>query len=194
MGSVRLEKEGTLASRRGGLVGVLGRMIRSPVTAALGLILLDVSKPLHIDDTAYYHYAAHIAVDPLHPYAFEILWGQGPIPEMDVLAPPVLPYWWAAAIRLCGDRPWLWKLWLFPLALILTTSLRAIGRRYFVDTVDGKQVEPFLESPLIEQGGLGVEELLHFGSGDGASLGVLGHASLPRLEVSRTACACDASR
>lgn len=130
MGSVRSEEAGATASERRGLAGILGQMIRSPVTAAVCLTLLDAVKPLHIDDTAYYRYAEHIAADPLHPYAFEILWGQGPLPAMDVLAPPVLPCWWALAIRLFGDRPWLWKLWLFPLSLILTASLRAIGRRF----------------------------------------------------------------
>ena len=49
---------------------------------------------------------------------------------MDVLAPPVLPYWWAVAIRLFGRQPWVWKLWLFPFCLILTTSLQAIFRRF----------------------------------------------------------------
>jgi hypothetical protein len=49
---------------------------------------------------------------------------------MDLLAPPVLPYWWAAAIRLFGEDPWLWKLWLFPLCLVLMWSTKALCRRF----------------------------------------------------------------
>jgi hypothetical protein len=92
--------------------------------------VLNALKPLHIDDTAYYYYASQIAKNPLHPYAFEIFWGQVPVPAMELLAPPVLPYWWAAAIRLFGENPWVWKLWLFPLCLILTWSIKALCRRF----------------------------------------------------------------
>ena len=107
-----------------------GLLLHSPLGAAVFITLLNSLKPLHIDDTAYYYFAAHIAQDPLHPYNFEIFWGQSSQPAMDVLAPPVLPYWWAVAIRLFGRQPWVWKLWLFPFCLILTTSLQAIFRRF----------------------------------------------------------------
>jgi 4-amino-4-deoxy-L-arabinose transferase-like glycosyltransferase len=97
---------------------------------ALALTLLNALKPLHIDDAAYYCYAAQIAHDPLSPYDFEILWGQRPQPANEVLAPPVLPYWWAAGIRLFGDSPGLWKLWLLPVNLLLVLSLHALARRF----------------------------------------------------------------
>jgi hypothetical protein len=116
--------------RRHYLANLRGLLLHSPLGAAVFITLLNTLKPLHADDTAYYYYAAHIAEDPLHPYDFEIFWGQFPEPAMDVLAPPVLPYWWAVAIRLFGRQPWVWKLWLFPFCLILTTSLQAIFRRF----------------------------------------------------------------
>jgi hypothetical protein len=97
---------------------------------ALALTLLGALKPLHIDDAAYYCYASQIARDPLSPYDFEILWGQRPRPANEVLAPPVLPYWWAAGIRLFGDHPGLWKLWLLPLNLLLVLSLHSLARRF----------------------------------------------------------------
>jgi hypothetical protein len=97
---------------------------------ALALTLLNALKPLHIDDAAYYCYASQAAHDPLSPYDFKILWGQQPRPANEVLAPPVLPYWWAAGIRLFGDRPGLWKLWLFPVSLLLVLSLHALARRF----------------------------------------------------------------
>jgi serine/threonine-protein kinase len=97
---------------------------------ALVYTLLNAVKPLHIDDTAYYHYAKHIAEHPLDPYGFDVFWYQHPLPANQVLAPPVLPYWWAAAIRLFGERPFMWKLWLFPFALVFVGSLYALGRRF----------------------------------------------------------------
>ncbi len=105
-------------------------LVHSALSPAVFITLLNMLKPLHIDDTAYYYYAAHIAEDPLRPYDFEIFWNHAPTSAMNVLAPPVLPYWWAAAIRLFGQQPWLWKLWLFPFSLILTTSLQALFRRF----------------------------------------------------------------
>jgi len=100
------------------------------VLAALLLTLLNASKPLTVDDTAYHAYAAQIAQHPLDPYGFEIFWGERPQPAFEVLAAPLLPYWWAGAIRLFGDRPVLWKLWLFPFALLLAASLHALLARF----------------------------------------------------------------
>lgn len=92
--------------------------------------LLNVVKPLHVDDTAYYYYAVRAAGHPLDPYGFEIFWYQAPQPANHVLAPPVLPYWWSCAIRLFGDRPIAWKLWLFPFALLFTLALHSLYRRF----------------------------------------------------------------
>jgi len=92
--------------------------------------LLNCLKPLHIDDAAYYCYARQIADAPLAPYGFEVLWGDRPCPANKLLAPPVLLYWWGAGLRLFGDSPFLWKLWLFPFALLLVCSLHALLRRF----------------------------------------------------------------
>jgi hypothetical protein len=102
---------------------------RLALLAAL-FTVLNAVKPLQVDDAAYCYYAAHIAEHPLDPYGFEIHWYQWPSPANEVLAPPVLPYWWAAAIRLFGDRPFLWKLWLFPFNLLFVLSLHALFRRF----------------------------------------------------------------
>ena len=111
-------------------------MIASPrhllpcAALAAVLTLLNAVKPLHIDDAAYYCYAAQIAEHPLSPYGFEIFWGQQPCPANRVLAPPVLPYWWAAGLRLLGESPFLWKVWLFPISLLLVFALHALARRF----------------------------------------------------------------
>jgi hypothetical protein len=112
-------------------------MARRGRTPLLGLLavaglctLLNAAKPLHLDDAAYSAYAHHIARQPLDPYGFPIFWYDHPQPAAEVLAPPVLPYWWAAGIRLFGERPVLWKMWLLPFLLLLTWALYALFRRF----------------------------------------------------------------
>lgn len=97
---------------------------------AFVLVLFDLPKPLHIDDAAYHLYAAQIAEHPLDPYGFSMYWYHRPYPANEVLAPAVLPYWWSAAIRLFGERPWLWKLWLLPFAVLFSGSLYTLFRRF----------------------------------------------------------------
>jgi hypothetical protein len=96
---------------------------------------LNCFKPLALDDTVYWHYSRHIAAHPLDPYGFRLANSQ---PANDVLAPPVLLYWWAGAFHLGGDHPFLWKLSLLPFVLAFTFSLAALGRRF----------APGLELPL----------------------------------------------
>lgn len=94
------------------------------------LCLLNAPKPLHIDDTAYYFFARQIAEKPLDPYGFDLHWYEEPWPAFWILAPLVLPYWLALGMKLFGDDPFLWKLWLFPFALILVWALDALFRRF----------------------------------------------------------------
>jgi hypothetical protein len=103
---------------------------RSLVLLAAVFTLLNCCKPLHIDDTAYYYYAEQIAHHPLDPYGFAVYWWDWPEPANQVLAPAVFPYYWSVAIRLFGPSPLLWKLWLFPVALLLTFALYALLRRF----------------------------------------------------------------
>jgi hypothetical protein len=97
---------------------------------AVTVTLLNASKPLQLDDTAYYYFARHIAAHPLDPYGLEIFWNDRTQPAFEVLAPPVLPYWWSIAIRLFGDNEFLWKLWLFPFAALLAVSCYDLLRRF----------------------------------------------------------------
>jgi hypothetical protein len=98
----------------------------------LGLVftLLNCFKPLCVDDTLYYYHAAHLASQPLRPYAFELYWLDRPTPAIAVLAPPLFPYYWAIGIKVFGPHPFLWKLWLLPLALLLVFGLHALFRRF----------------------------------------------------------------
>jgi hypothetical protein len=100
------------------------------LSLSLVFTLLNAFKPLHIDDTAYHYYAAQIAKNPFDPYGFHIFWYEQPEPAIEVLSPPVLPYWWSVAIRVFGDRPFLWKLWLFPFNLVFVYSLNSLLLRF----------------------------------------------------------------
>jgi hypothetical protein len=111
----------------------------SPVKSSTILLLcalavlftvLNAPKPLMIDDAAYHYYADQAAQEPLDPYGFDMFWYQHPDPANHVLAPPVLPYWWSLAIRLFGESPVMWKLWLFPFSLLFVAALYALLRRF----------------------------------------------------------------
>ena len=94
---------------------------------ALAWTLLNAVKPLTVDDCAYCYFARHIAAAPLDPYGFTYA---GCKPALHTMAPPLLPYWWAAALRLFGERPFLWKLALLPFCLLLLVALHELLRRF----------------------------------------------------------------
>ena len=73
------------------------------LTLLLGV--LNVVKPLHMDDAAYFAYARQIAAHPFDPYGFALLWYQEPNHAIEVLAPPVVPYTWALGLTIFGDHP-----------------------------------------------------------------------------------------
>ncbi len=100
------------------------------VALSLFLTGLNALKPLHVDDTTYCCFARQFAARPLDPYGHTLLYFSDPLPALKVLAPPVLPAWWALGIRLFGERPVLWKLWLFPFVLLFVVSLANLLRRF----------------------------------------------------------------
>jgi hypothetical protein len=109
--------------------------VRSSTWLALVLLaalhtLGNVAKPLHIDDAAYYYYARQADQHPLDPYGFQIFWWHNPEPANEVLAPALLPYWWSLALRIDGERTWVWKLALVPFSLFFIGSLYALFRRF----------------------------------------------------------------
>jgi hypothetical protein len=100
------------------------------VLLAITWVALNATKPLQVDDTAYFHYARQLAAHPLDPYGFAIYWYDVPQSANEVLAPPVFPATWAIALRLGPDQPWAWKLLLAPWAVLLVLSLEALLRRF----------------------------------------------------------------
>ncbi len=97
---------------------------------ALLFTLLNAFKPLCIDDALYYYHAKQISEHPLNPYGFMVFWNDRPEPAIQNLAPVLMQYWWAIAIRLCGDHPFIWKVWLLPYALLLVFSVHWLLRRF----------------------------------------------------------------
>jgi hypothetical protein len=101
-----------------------------PAAVAAAITLLNAVKPVVVDDTAYLLFARHIADRPLDPYGFDLFWYRQPQPAMQVLAPPVVPYWLAAGVALFGERLFWLKLWLLPFPLALCFSVRYLLRRF----------------------------------------------------------------
>ncbi|HVQ40532.1 MAG TPA: hypothetical protein VMS31_23525, partial [Pyrinomonadaceae bacterium] len=97
---------------------------------ALLFTLLNAFKPVCIDDALYYYHAQQVSRHPLDPYGFTVFWNDRPQPAVENLAPVLMQYWWALAIRLFGQHPFWWKLWLFPYALLLVWSLHSLLRRF----------------------------------------------------------------
>jgi hypothetical protein len=97
---------------------------------ALLFTLLNAFKPLCIDDTLYHYHAEQIAQHPLDPYGFRIFQNDRPEPAIRALAPVLMQYWWAISIRVFGQHPFWWKVWLFPYALLLVFSLHSLLRRF----------------------------------------------------------------
>jgi hypothetical protein len=100
----------------------------------------NFAKPLHIDDAAYYYYARQAAEKPLDPYGFQVFWWSNPEPANDVLAPPLLSYWWSVSMWVDRayswatgvemERPWLWKLGMIPFSLLFIGSLYSLFHRF----------------------------------------------------------------
>jgi 4-amino-4-deoxy-L-arabinose transferase-like glycosyltransferase len=115
-------RDSEIAGRRDWIAAVL---VPSIVLAGINVI-----KPLVVDDSAYYAFAAQIAQSPFDPYGFDIHWYDHPQHAFTVLAPPVLPYWWAISIRLFGDEPWIAKMWLWPWCFVLSAAVFSLARRF----------------------------------------------------------------
>ena len=101
-----------------------------PFVLAVILTGTNALKAVVVDDTAYLLFARHLALHPTHPYDFELFWYNEPQPANEILMPPVLPYWLAAGIALFGEQLFLLKLWLFPIAWLLTASLDSLLRKF----------------------------------------------------------------
>jgi Dolichyl-phosphate-mannose-protein mannosyltransferase len=119
-----------------------------PFLAALVVTILNAAKPVVVDDTAYLFHARHLAQQPLQPYAFELFWYHQPDQAMDILLPPVLPYWLALGMKLFGENVVLLKLWLFPFVWLLAVAARSLFRRFLPFDSLAPSIA-FLFSPIV---------------------------------------------
>jgi hypothetical protein len=110
---------------------------------------LNAPKPPQIDDAAYAYFARQFATNPLDPYGFSLLWYDTPDWANQILAPPVLPATWGAALAVCGERPWLCKLFLAPWALLLVWALDGLFRRFAAGMEDPLLVLTVLSPALL---------------------------------------------
>lgn len=101
-----------------------------PVAVALAMTGANVAKPVHIDDSAYYQFARQAADHPLDPYRFPVVFLNRVLPANHMLSPPVVPYWWAAVIRLFGEDVAVWKASMFPFDFLYAGGLYALLRRF----------------------------------------------------------------
>lgn len=99
------------------------------IIAAAVLTGLNAIKPLHMDDNVYIVYAEEFIAHPFNPYEFNF-GSPYHISANQLLVPPVLPYYLGAGIAIFGNNPILFKLWLFPFALLLSGSLYFLFRRF----------------------------------------------------------------
>lgn len=121
---------------------------RLPLLLAGVITLLNTVKPAVVDDTAYLLFARHLAADPLQPYSFDLFWYYRPEPAMEILLPPVLPYWLAAGMALFGENLALLKLWMFPFAWVLCVAVRSLMQR-FAPGVETEGTIAFSLSPAV---------------------------------------------
>ncbi|AWM38341.1 hypothetical protein GobsT_35300 [Gemmata obscuriglobus] len=110
--------------------------------------LANVAKPVTVDDTAYLLFARHIHSHPTNPYGFALFWWAQPEPAMEVLCPPVVPYWLALGMTLFGEHVGLLKLWLFPFVLLLAWALNTLLVR-FARGIEGVALPVLMLSPAV---------------------------------------------
>ena len=108
----------------------------------------NAAKPVTVDDTAYLLFARQIAAHPADPYGFTLFWWSEPEPAMEILLPPVVPYWLALGMKLFGEHVALLKLWLFPFVWLLAWALGALRRR-FARGADGRVLPLLMLSPAV---------------------------------------------
>lgn len=97
---------------------------------AAAMTLMNILKPITADGAVYHLFATHIAASPFDPYGFPVTVLSGSEDANRVLAPAAFLYWWGLAIRLFGQSVIAWKLWLFPICLLLVSSLHALAERF----------------------------------------------------------------
>jgi 4-amino-4-deoxy-L-arabinose transferase-like glycosyltransferase len=101
------------------------------LATALVIGLVNVTKPVHIDDMLYLTIARWIVGHPLDPYGGTITWQQIPEPTYRVsISPPLLSYVFAVGIALAGENIPLLHMLMIPWLLVAAWALYRLGERF----------------------------------------------------------------
>lgn len=107
----------------------MGRLLLACL--ALGIGILALTKPVHIDDTVVLHVARNILQDPLRPFAGEFFWLETPDPLAKVTTnPPLVSYWLAPWLALGDGREWVLHLSLVPFVALLGWGMHRLATRW----------------------------------------------------------------
>lgn len=82
--------------------------------------LLNMAKPMVVDDAPYLAHAIQIAQHPLDPFGYTFTTSFWPENGLLMPAPPVFATYLAIGVKLLGDSPALLKLWVWPWFILLT--------------------------------------------------------------------------
>jgi len=100
---------------------------------AFGLVvgLVNVAKPVHVDDTLYLEVARRIVTHPLDPYGGTLNWQQIPERTYNVsISPPLLSYYYAVIMIIAGENLILLHLSMIAWLLLATWSIFRLGERW----------------------------------------------------------------
>ncbi len=102
--------------------------------AGLLLALLNLAKPLVVDDGIFIQVAWNILSHPLDPVGFETVFRGIREPASWFPAPPVVPYWLAGSMALGGDSEVWLKLAFMPWAFFFAAGAWLLSRRFLSRT------------------------------------------------------------
>ena len=101
------------------------------LTFGLVIGLVNVAKPVHVDDALYLNIARRIVTHPLDPFGGILNWQQIPEPTYNVsISPPLLSYWFATVMIVAGENVPLLHLSMIPWLLLACWGVFRLGERW----------------------------------------------------------------
>jgi hypothetical protein len=119
---------------------------------AVALTVSGMLKPILWDEEIYRQFAEHISHNPGDPSGAILRFTGQVAVGMNVLAPPLMLYWWAGAIALLGPSVGISAIALLPFALAYVASTYSLSRRF----------APGFESPLTVMAAMSAWALVSF--------------------------------
>ena len=101
----------------------------------LAVVLLFVTKPVHVDDANFLVLAEGAAADFWRPHAIDINWQGTTERAFDVLSNPPGIGWWLAPVH--DSAVWVQHLWMLPWWLLVFFGAARLGRHFLDDAPAG---------------------------------------------------------